>query len=74
MAVSVTSKHASVLGSTPTQTRTSSSASYASGTRVLVVGHAISDNHTNGLGTGGSGWTISSSASVNTVTWTQVTV
>lgn len=72
MAVSVTSKHASVLGSTPTQTRTSSSASYASGTRVLVVGHAISDNHTNGLGTGGSGWTISSSASVNTVTWTQV--
>lgn len=72
MAVSVTSKHASVNGVTSTQTRASSSASYTSGTRVLVVGHALSDGHTNGLGTGGSGWTISSSASVNTVTWTQV--
>lgn len=74
MAITVTAKHASVLGTSSAQTRSSASASYASGSRVLVVAHGLSDGHTNGLGTGGTGWSVTDNAATNDPTWTLLDV
>lgn len=74
MAVTISAKHSSVNGSTSAQTRAASSVSYASGTRVLVVAHGLSDGHTNGLGTGGTGWTVTDNAATNDPTWTLLDV
>ena len=68
-AIVATSKAATSPGSTPQQTVTSASASFAAGSRILVFATAMRDNHSNGLDTN---WSMDDSATTNNPTWSKV--